>query len=363
MAKLCLLANAASTHTEKWATALAEGGWELEILSFLPAEIPQVKVHLIPRLAGDKIDVILRQNWVRKKVAEIKPDLIHSHYATSFGLLGALTGKHPLVISAWGSDIFSFPKTSFFHARLLKWILAQADVLCSSSKIMAQEMQLYLDSQQAIEIIPFGVDTKRFSPPEEGQVSSLKRVKQDTPVVFGVAKGLHPVYGLDLLIEAFALVQRRFPQTLLRIAGEGPQRASLEDLAVRLGVSEHIEWLGQLPNAEIAGFYQSIDIVVIPSRQESFGVTAVEASACARPVIASRIGGLTEVIVEGETGLLVSSESISELSSAMEGLLNDPTLRERLGQQGRVNVLKNYDWQKNVAQMEAVYQRLLHPRT
>ena len=363
MAKLCLLANAASSHTEKWAIALSERGWAVEILSFLPAEIPLVKVHVIPRLAGGKADAILRQAWVKKKVGEIEPDLIHAHYATSFGLLGALSGRHPLIISAWGSDIFSFPRISFLHRNLLKWILGRADVLCSSSNIMAQEMHRYISQKQTVEIIPFGVDMTRFSPPQGEQRPEAggypRSGVKGTPVVFGVAKGLHQVYGLDLLIEAFAQVHSHFPQTLLRIAGEGPERSSLEDLADKLGVSKWVEWLGQLPNVDIANFYKSVDIVVVPSRQESFGVTAIEGSACARPVIASRVGGLTEVIIEGKTGLLVPSESIFELAKAMECLIKDPTLREAMGQQGRANVLRHYDWQKNVTQMELVYERVL----
>lgn len=358
MAKLCLLANAASSHTEKWAIALSQRGWEVDILSFLPAELPKVKVHLIPRLAGDKVDVLLRQGWVRKKVAEIQPDLIHAHYATSFGLLGALTRRHPLIISAWGSDIFSFPRISFLHQSLLKWILRQADVLCSSSDIMALEMHRYIRPEQAVEIIPFGVDTTHFSPPQ-GEHNLYPKSVTDDLIVFGVAKGLHPVYGLDLLIEAFSQVHDRFPQTLLRIAGEGPERRVLEDLAKKLGVTDCIEWLGQLPNANVADFYRSVDVVVVPSRQESFGVTAVEGSACARPVIASRVGGLTEVIVEGETGLLVPPENISELGKAMERLIKDPILRDTMGQLGRANVLRHYDWQKNVTQMELVYERAL----
>ncbi|MHB8073891.1 glycosyltransferase [Desulfosporosinus fructosivorans] len=359
MAKLCLLANAASSHTEKWAIALSQRGWEVDILSFLPAELPQVKVHLIPRLAGDKVDVLLRQAWVRKKVAEIQPDLIHAHYATSFGLLGALTRRHPLIISAWGSDIFSFPRISFLHQSLLKWILSHADVLCSSSDIMAIEMHRYIGLQQGVEIIPFGVDTTQFSPAPGEHVPPPKSGVTDAPVVFGVAKGLHSVYGLDLLIEAFSQVHERFPQTLLRIAGEGPERRALEGLAEKLGVTDCIEWLGRLPNTDVADLYRSVDVVVVPSRQESFGVTAVEGSACARPVIASRVGGLTEVIVEGETGLIVPPESISELGKAMEHLIKDPALRDRMGQKGRAHVLRHYDWQKNVTQMELVYERVL----
>ena len=337
--------------------ALSERGWEVEILSFLPAELPKVKVHVIPHLVGDKVDAILRQTWVREKVAEINPDLVHAHYATSFGLHGALTRRHPFVISAWGSDIFSFPRSSFLHRSLLKWILRHANVLCSSSEIMAQEMHRYISPEQVIEIIPFGVDTTLFSPPLEEHCS--KSSLTDAPVVFGVAKGLHAVYGLDLLIEAFSQVHVRFPQTILRIAGEGPERRALEDLAEKLSVTDSIEWLGRLPNTDVAAFYQSLDVVVVPSRQESFGVTAVEGSACARPVIASRVGGLTEVIVAGKTGLLVTPESISELGKAMECLIKDPGLRHRMGQQGREHVLKHYDWQQNVTQMELVYEQLL----
>ncbi|TGE33825.1 glycosyltransferase [Desulfosporosinus sp. Sb-LF] len=364
MAKLCLLANAASTHTEKWAIALSERGWEIDILSFLPAEFPHVKVHVIPRLAGGKADAILRQAWVRKKIKEIRPDLIHAHYATSFGLLGALARRHPLVISAWGSDIFSFPRISFLHQSLLKWILGHADVLCSSSNIMAQEMHRYIGTEQAVEIIPFGVDMTRFSPSQgengPGECAYPKSGGLEAPVVFGVAKGLHQVYGLDLLIKAFALVHDRFPQTLLRIAGDGPERNTLEDLSKKLCVNEYVEWLGRLPNTNVADFYRSVDVVVVPSREESFGVTAVEGSACARPVIASRVGGLTEVIVEGETGFLFPSENISELGKVMERLIENPTLRDTMGQRGRSHVLKHYDWQKNVTQMELVYERVLH---
>lgn len=355
MAKLCFLANAASTHTEKWVLALSERGWEIDILSFLPAEFPQARVHVIPRLIGGKADAILRQAWAKRKIAELEPDLIHAHYATSFGLLGGLARRHPLIISAWGSDIFSFPKISFLHKNLLKWILGQADVLCSSSEIMAQEMQSYIRPEQTVEIVPFGVDMTRFAPPQQ----ELSAQVRDCAVVFGVAKGLHTIYGLDLLIAAFAQVHDRFPQALLRIAGDGPERSFLENLARELGIAQSVEWLGAIANSKVADFYRNVDIVVIPSRQESFGVTAVEGSACGRPVIASNIGGLAEIIVQEKTGLLVPAEDVSELSRAMEKLVANPSLRDALGRQGRAHVLKYYDWQRNVTQMEQVYKRVL----
>lgn len=354
MPKLCLLANAASPHTEKWALELSRRGWSVELISFLPAEIPGVKVHLVPKILGRKIDFILRVRWVKEKVKELKPDILHAHYATSFGFLGAICSVHPFIISAWGSDIFSFPKQSFFHRMLLEWILGKADYLCSTSHVMAQEMGRYLEPIQKIEVIPFGVDVNQFAPPKQLRSDSQRKV------VFGVAKYLQPVYGLDILLESFAqLVRLKSDQVLLRIAGDGPELLRLKSLASRLRISEHVEWRGAMPNSEIAKFYQNLDVVVVPSRQESFGVTAVEGSACGRPIIASRVGGLPEVVIDHETGIMVEKENSDELMQAMKYLVEHPEERNRMGQAGREFVLQNYAWEENVTQMEQVYREVL----
>ncbi|WP_425806330.1 glycosyltransferase [Desulfitobacterium sp. Sab5] len=354
MPKLCLLANAASPHTEKWALELARRGWSVELISFLPAEIPGVKIHLVPKVIGRKIDFILRVRWVKEKVQELQPDILHAHYATSFGFLGAICSVHPFIISAWGSDIFSFPKQSLFHRLLLKWILGKADYLCSTSHIMAKEMDCYIKVSQKIEVIPFGVDIDQFSPQENlGSTSSRK-------VIFGVAKYLQPVYGLDILFESFARLNKLRPgQALLKIAGDGPELFRLKSLAARLGIDQYVEWLGAMPNSKIAQFYRDLDVVVVPSRQESFGVTAVEGSACARPIIASRVGGLPEVVIDRETGIMVEKENVSELTQAMKYFMDHPEERVRMGQAGREFVLRNYAWKENVTQMENVYRRVL----
>ncbi|MDI6812222.1 MAG: glycosyltransferase [Desulfitobacteriaceae bacterium] len=356
MARLCLLANAASSHTEKWASELVRRGWEVDIISFLPASIPHVVIHVVPPIFGSKTDVILRQHWIVRKVKQLKPDLVHAHYASSFGFLGALADQHPLIISAWGSDIFAFPRKSILHRRLLKWTLKQADVLCSTSRIMAETMASYLESGRRIEVIPFGVDVTRFAPPSEKGDGAVR-------VVFGVAKYLQPVYGLDVLLKAFAELDGRLPgRVLLRIAGEGPESKRLGRLAKRLGIEDKVEWPGFIPNREVARFYQELDVVVVPSYQESFGVTAVEGSACARPIIASRVGGLPEVVLDGKTGLLVTPGSVEELASAMEFLALHPEERYRLGQAGRAFAVQYYNWQDNVSEMERVYRELLQTK-
>ena len=358
MPKLCLLANAASSHTEKWARELSRRGWQVSIVSFLPAEIPGVEIYVVPKLLGGKFDVIFRAGWVVDKLRALAPDIVHAHYATSFGFLGTLAGLRPLIISAWGSDIFAFPRISPVHAWLLKRILRRADVLCSTSRIMAAEMRKYIGQDRPVEVIPFGVDVGTFRPGGPSARDSGQ------PVVFGVAKYLQPVYGLDILLQAFALLDRKNRGTArLRIAGTGDELVKLQALAAKLGIQDKIDWLGHLPNREVAAFYRTLDVVVVPSRQESFGVTAVEGSACGRPIIASEVGGLREVVINGETGILLPPEDPVKLAETMAYLIDHPAERQRLGQSGREFVLQHYDWAENVSLMEAVYRRVLESRS
>lgn len=357
MPKLCLLANAASPHTQKWAIELSQRGWTVELISFLPAKIPNIPVHVVPKALGGKIDFILRLHWVENKVQELHPDLLHAHYATSFGFIGALSRERPFIISAWGSDIFSFPRKSFFHRALLSWILGKANFLCSTSEIMAREMYRYIDKDTKIEVIPFGVNLQQFSPPE------VREAPLQRQVIFGVAKYLQPIYGLDYLLKAFARVEHSYPGlALLKIAGSGPELGRLQTMAEKLEVSDKVEWLGEITNSEVARFYQALDVVVVPSLEESFGVTAVEGSACARPIIASRVGGLPEVVLDGKTGIMIESQNVDSLVNAMEYMLENPEERVRMGLAGREFVLKHYDFQDNVTHMEQVYKALLKPR-
>lgn len=357
MPKLCLLANAASPHTQKWAMELSRRGWTVDLISFLPAEIPNISVHVVPKVLGGKIDFILRLHWVEKKVQELHPDVLHAHYATSFGFIGALSKERPFIISAWGSDIFSFPRKSLVHRSLLSWILGKASFLCSTSEIMAHEMRRYIPKGSKVEVIPFGVDLEQFSPPK------LREELHPHQVVFGVAKYLQPIYGLDYLLKAFARVEHSHPgRILLRIAGNGPELGRLQTLAERLGVAGKVEWLGEVSNSEVARFYQDLDVVVVPSLEESFGVTAVEGSACARPIIASRVGGLPEVVLDGKTGLMIEAQNVDSLVEAMEYMFENPEERVRMGQAGREFVLNHYNFQDNVTHMERVYQTLIKSR-
>jgi glycosyltransferase involved in cell wall biosynthesis len=354
MPRLMLLADAGSPHTCKWARELARRGWDVHVLSLTPGEIPDVQTHRLHPLFPGKLGYLTVVNQVKAFVRGLLPDLLHAHYATSYGLLGALSGFHPFVISVWGTDVYDFPRTSPLHQALLVRNLAVADALTSTSHAMATVTAPYAP-ERAIEVIPFGVDLDRFAPGAPPELPTI-----------GCAKILEPKYGQEFLICALALLVEREPNRPLRLllAGEGYRREALERLVRDLGLSDRVVFLGRLPADDVPAFMRGLTIFAMPSvdDSESFGVAALEAAACGLPVVSTTVGGVSEVVRDGATGLLVPPRDAGALADALGRLLSDPAERAAFGAKGREMARESYDLHRNADKMEALYHRLLAAR-
>jgi L-malate glycosyltransferase len=203
-----------------------------------------------------------------------------------------------------------------------------------------------------VRIIPFGVDTEVFAPPA---------LRVDKPLTVGIVKTLRPRYGIRELILAFRQIAHDFPAVRLVIVGGGEQLTELQTLVAQLGLQAQATLTGPINHQDIPKYLHTFDIFVVPSltNRESFGVAAVEASACGLPVIASNVGGLPEVVLDGQTGLLVPPGDITALAQAISRLLSDPLLRQKMGHAGRQFVLANYRWIDNAKLMEQLYEEVL----
>ncbi len=143
------------------------------------------------------------------------------------------------------------------------------------------------------------------------------------------------------------------------VAGDGPQRGNLSAQADRLGLADRIEFLGWVAPEAVYGVINRATAVLMPSRTEAFGNVAVQAMLMARPVVASRVGGLPEVVLDGQTGRLFSLDDADALAGATADLLSDPQRARTLGQAGRRHVLENFDFQRHVVDgYDAVYRRV-----
>lgn len=354
MTRIALIGPANSIHLQRWADALVQHGHAVAVLSQHPCDrklLPtKADVFMLPR--NSMVGYFTNAWRAREILTQWRPDIVNAHYASGYGTTAALCGVRPLLLSVWGSDVYDFPYESAFKARLIRSNLRLATAVASTSHAMALQVQRLVPAIIDIAVTPFGVDLTRFVPDRSRRSHGR--------LTIGIVKSLAPKYGVDLLLRAFAgLIADSDVKLLpdecrLLVVGDGPQRGELESLARELGIVSCVEFAGAVPHADVPAWLNRLDVYAAPSRldSESFGVAVIEASACALPVVVSDVGGLPEVVREGETGLVVPRDDVPALQAALKRLALDSQLRERLGQGGRAHVEREYEWGHCVNLME-----------
>ena len=364
--KLLLLSDTNSVHTIKWAKSLAKNGIEIIIFGlgdFTLKDyegIENIKVKTLGETlsrnegALNKIKYLKALPIIKQIIKEFKPDILHAHYASSYGLLGALSGFSPFILSVWGSDVFSFPHKSSLHKAILKYNLKKADKILSTSHVMAKEIKLYTNKD--IEVTPFGIDMEQFKP-----TCTKEELFDKDDIVIGTVKTLEEKYGIEYLIRAFKILHDKYlnlPLKLL-IVGGGSLEKSLKDLTKELNIESKTIFTGKVAFVDVPKYHNMLSVSVFVSNNESFGVAILEASSCEKPVVVSNTGGLPEVVEDGVSGFVVAPRNPEKTAEAIEKLILDKGLREKIGKNARKRVKKFYDWEDNVRQMVEIYKGLI----
>lgn len=361
--KVLFLADVNSSHTRKWILGLASRGVEVSIFSMsAPREDWYTRVDVECAYFGadpslqDKQSAFAKLSYlkavaaVKRFVKEIKPDILHAHYATSYGMLGALSGKRPYLISVWGSDVQDFPYRSILHKKILSLIFKRANIICSTSDSMLKDID-FVGAKAKVKL-PFGINVDEF----KQKTHAYKDVLH-----FGTVKTMDKVYGVDLLIRAFHLyVQQTGRNDKLELYGKGPETESLKDLVKELKLNKHVNFNGYVLRENIADAYLNLDVYMSLSRRESYGVAALEASASALPLITSMAEGFDEVVEEGRSGfkVKVNEGNYQKVVDRMIQLQNFE-LRNSLGNYGRQRVISDFDFQDDLEKQVEVYRELL----
>lgn len=359
--KICFLAPGTNVHTLRWVRSIAERGHETLLVSHpcpanlqLPTYDPYERMGLLARMP--KVRALVAEAMIRRRLTAFAPDLTHLHYLTPHvSTLRLVRRFSPAVISVWGSDlIYDSPILEPRRRRALKThLLRSARALTATSRFLAEQVQRFLGSNAAeVRVIPFGVDCERFCPVPEPEPRPV--------LVIGYLKHYLPKYGPDVLLRAAALLVGsglRFRLEMYGTHDPSPYRRLVRELG--LEAVSHVE--GAVPHDQVPGILRRFDVFAMPSRYEAFGVAALEASACALPVVASRVGGVPEVVLDGATGLLVPPSDPEALAAALARLLRDPALSRKLGDAGRRLALASYRWEECVTRMEELYFEVTAP--
>jgi glycosyltransferase involved in cell wall biosynthesis len=267
------------------------------------------------------------------------PDVVHVQYLTP-GLITVVAARRARIPTVFAT-VHQPGRTYGWKEKSLLRIAARiADcVFCVSlsvelswfgtGKLFNRELA---DSRRHCTIYN-AVDAKRIFrlSRETDRQEYLRSHGLDNGPVIGCVARLRREKGQALLLDAMVEIIRYFPTTKLLLIGDGPDRADLEQQAVALGINNHVRWLGQQEPEEVFRLYGIMDLVVVPSRFEGFGLSAAEAMAAGLPVVGTRIDGLAEVIVDGTTGILITPEDARALSGAVIDLLLDRNKAASMG--------------------------------
>ena len=339
MKKIVLLADANSSHTRKWIEILLEQGNHVRIFSFYPLTDSWLNERGVSQesyFSETKLSLVKKLRYplayfkAKKFLQQAPYDAVNAHYATSYGLLGALLRPKKLILNFWGTDILVFPKKSFLHKKLMQWIITQAHVLCAPSKIMKNEIEQY--TTKNIALIPFGIDLNQY--PLKPASTALKT---KTSIRLGIVKSLEPIYCIDVAIEAVDWLHKNSAYRFeLHIAGSGSLSESLQAIN-----TTGKKFYGKIKQEDVPQFLHRMDLFLNPTQFESFGVSTLEAMACGVPVIAHDAGGASEIIINN-SGVLYSPNKPEVLAQKIIELVEAPQQYNQLQENGRKHVENTY---------------------
>lgn len=306
---------------------------------------------------------------LRRLLAEGDVDVVHAHWLLPNGPIAAAAAgrRHPLVISCHGSGVF-LAESRGWARRAGRYALRRARAVTGCSGDLVDRVRRLGGGPEARRI-PYGVDVERFRPrDEEGRSSARRRIAgehgldPDAPWVFSVGRLVHKK-GFDRLIESLPSLLDEVPEARVVLAGAGPLESELLALADAAGVGDALHLVGPVAHREIGDWYAAADVVAVPSivgpagNVDGLPNVLLEALACGRPVVASRLAGIPDVVDDGENGLLVPPGNVESLAASLSRTLRDPELRRRLGESARRTVTERLSWERIAARFEEVYRR------
>jgi N-acetyl-alpha-D-glucosaminyl L-malate synthase BshA len=350
------------------AIGLAKKGHEIHIVSYAPPFrlnsfqqnifLHEVGVVSYPLFKYPPYALGLATKLV-ELAEEYDIELIHAHYALPHAASAYLakqilnTQKVKTITTLHGTDITLVGADHSFH-RVVKFAIEKSDGITAVSNYLKQRTVEEFDIKKEIRVIHNFVDTKRidFDP----QICKKETFAPGGEKILMHASNFRAVKRVGDVVRIFALVKEKIPARLLLI-GDGPERIFVQQLVKEKKLSDDVFFLGEQDHIEPLFF--CADLFLLPSEQESFGLTALEAMACSVPVIAAETGGLPEVISQGETGFLLPVGDIANMANKTVALLSDPEKYRLFKTQARKRAEENFDAEQIIRQYESYYEKIL----
>jgi glycosyltransferase involved in cell wall biosynthesis len=297
-------------------------------------------------------------------IRDHRPHVVHTHTAKAgtLGRLAAILSGVPIRVHTFHGHVFegyfSPARTRTFLAIERALARRTDQILAVSESVRRELLALGIGRPEQVSVVPLGLELERFAraPEHRGELRRELGVEADTPLI-GIVARLVPIKAHEVFLAAAVRIAERVPRCRFVVVGDGERRRELVDLARRSGLGERIHFLGW--RADLERIHADLDVAVISSRNEGSPVALIEAMASGLPVVATAVGGVPDLVVDGENGRLVAVDDAAALAAAAVALLAEPERRRALGAAGRARVLSRHGAERLVADIDRLYDGLI----
>jgi glycosyltransferase involved in cell wall biosynthesis len=349
--RIATLADAAAEHTSRWVEWFRGRGHEVRAWS-LETPRPGLAVERLPRapLPGF-LRYPLALPALRTALARYAPDLVDAHFVPNYGLLGALAGRRPLAVTAWGSDLLVTGGPDPLRRARARFVLRRADLVLADAENLAEAARALGAAPERVRMVPWGADLERFTP-----------AAQREPGLLVSARMHEPVYDVATILRGLKPVLERHPHAHLVVAGDGGLRSALEREAAALLPPGRWRFTGRLALDELAALIARADVCLSASLSDSTSVSLLEAMAAGAVPVVSDIAGNREWVAEGEGARLFPCRDAAALARAVEAVLADPAWAAAARARNRLVVEARADRRHNLARIESLFAALVAER-
>lgn len=359
-------------HTYELSKKLVEMGNEVHVITSRRKKISVtdkrhkfdgLTVHRLCGLKYSSLDLLFNVFTpfkLKELFKEEKFDVVHGqHIFTPLPIAATTVAKimHPRVecVVATSHSIYDPGKEELMvriWRRPLKGCLGKADKLIAVNDTVAKAAAKIVPKKKIV-VVPNGIDTSVYSPRTKKRDLNVKG-----PVVMSTGR-LVRVKGFEVLIKSAREILNDFPDAAFVIVGGGKTKKELADLTKKLGLEKNVRLLGERKPSEIPGLLAACDVFALPSLKEAQPRALIEAMACGKPIVGTKVGGVPNTIEDGKTGVLVKPGNARQLANAIKGLLSNKKLSRKLGRNARRVAVEKYSWDKVAKQTYELYEQVL----
>ena len=349
--RMLLLGDARQVHLKRWADYFIEAGYEVLTFSLeRPDRFPGTFKYIrMPGFLPRILRYVLSLPTVRGLVSSFDPQLVNAHYASNYGVIAALLGKHPWVLSTWGSDIMTDPEKGPLHRMRAKYVLRSAAWVTSDAQVMSEKIQSLGTAAENILTFPYGVDTGLFHPNDKPAESGPGIVSN---------RKLEPVYSVSTIIDAFPAVREVFHDATLTVAGDGSLRGELGSRAERSIARRAIIFVGGVDHNRMPALLRENQLYVSMSLSDTTSVSLLEAMACGLFPLVSDIPANREWIEHGVNGLLVPVQQPMQLARTIIEAWKNRELRESAIRKNLVTIREKAEWTSTMSAVRTLFDEL-----